>query len=412
MSIEELAVHGGTRTKQKPFPNWPMFDEREQDALLSVLESQQWWRITGSQVMQFEREFAEYQGASHALAVTNGTDAIELALSALNIGQGDEVIIPAFTFISTATAVLCAHAVPILVDVDPDTYCIDPDALTDAITPRTRAIIPVHMAGHVVDLDRVLAVAQRHHLLVIEDAAHAQGAEWKGERVGALHAGGIFSFQAGKLMTAGEGGLVLSNDEEFIERAFLYGNCGRPKTDRTYQHSLLGSNCRMSEFHGAVLRVQLTRLDEQIKRRQDSARTLNRTLSEVEGITPQKRDARVTQHPYYMYMFRYDSASFGNLSRQQFVDALIAEGVPAFVAYPAIHRVPLFHNRSFGPRWRSDVSMLPDYDKVHCPVSEDIGNQVVWLPHRVLLGDEEDLAELVKAVKKIQEYTRRVAHVG
>jgi 3-amino-5-hydroxybenzoate synthase len=289
---------------------------------------------------------------------------------------------------------------------------MDPDALAAAITPRTRAIIPVHMAGHVADMDAILSIARQHDLVVLEDAAHAQGAEWKGQPVGALDAGGIYSFQAGKLMTAGEGGLILSNDAEFIERCFLYASCGRPQTDRTYQHSLLGTNARMSELHAAVLRVQLARLDEQIDRREANCALLDCMLQEVPGIVPQGRDPRVTRHPHYMYMFRYDATAFGGLPRQQFVDALIAEGVPAFVAYPAIHKTPVFHNRSFGPRWRPDDPLLPDYTRVHCPVGEEIGDRVVWLHHRVLLGDTEDVTELVDAINKIRVHAEHALGVA
>lgn len=402
MTMEELAINGGPPAKRKPFPDWPVYDEREIAALTQVLESRRWWRIVGSQGTQFEQEFASYHNAQHALAVTSGTHAIEVALSALDIGYGDEVIIPAFTFISTASAVLCVNAVPVLVDVRPDTYCIDPDALEAAITPRTRAIMPVHMGGQVADMDALLPIAQKHGLVVLEDAAHAHGAEWNGQRVGALQAGGIFSFQSGKLMTAGEGGLILTNDQAFWERCFLFASCGRPATDRTYQHSLLGSNCRISELQTAVLRVQLTRLDEQIERRQGNGGLLDQMLSDVPGIVPQGHEPRVTRNPRYMYMFRYDPSAFGGLSRQDFVDALIAEGVPAFVGYPAIHQTPLFSTHAFGPRWRADDPMLPNYNAVVCPISEQLGQEVVWLHHRVLLGDEEDVVELVNAINKIR----------
>lgn len=402
MSTEELSSVDERKEEPRQFPAWPMADERELAAVQSVLESGQWWRMAGAQVAEFEKEFAAYHNAAHALAVTNGTHAIELALAALDIGQGDEVLIPAFTFISTATAVLCAQATPVLVDVNPDTYCLDPEAFAAAITPRTRAVIPVHMAGHVADMDRILAIASEHNLHVIEDAAHAHGATWKGERVGAMQSGGIYSFQAGKLMTAGEGGLILSNDADFIEQCFLYGNCGRPKTDRTYQHSVLGTNCRMTELQAAVLRVQLLRLEEQNARREANAAILNRMLSDVPGITPQGHDARVTLHPHYMYMFRYDSTAFSDLSRQQLVDALIEHGVPAFVGYPAIHRTPMFRNRKFGPRWRADDALLPDYNLVSCPVAETLGEEVVWLHHRTLLGDEEHLVGVIDALDDIR----------
>lgn len=405
--MELLGINGGKPAKRKPFPEWPMRDEKEIAAVNEVINSGQWWRMTGSQVNQFEKEFSAYQGADHSLAVTNGTQAIEIVLQALNIGRGDEVIVPAFSFISTAIAVLCVNAVPVFVDIDPNTYCMDPVSLEAAITPRTKAIIPVHMAGHVADMDAIIDIARRHNLRIIEDAAHAHGSEWKGQRVGALDICGIFSFQAGKLMTAGEGGLILSNDTDFIEKCFLFANCGRPKTDRTYQHSLLASNCRMSELQAAVLRTQLERLDEQIEKRQSHAKTLDQMISEIPGIVPQGSDERVTRNPHYMYMFRYDPAAFDGLPRQTLVDTLIGEGIPAFVAYPAIYKTPVFVNRNFEPRWRPDDSLLPDYSETHCPVSEEVGENVVWLHHRVLLGDEQDLAEIIEAINKVRAHARR-----
>jgi 3-amino-5-hydroxybenzoate synthase len=405
--METLAIYGGKPAKGKPFPDWPICDQREREAVARVIQSRQWWRMIGSECTQLEKEFAAYHNARFALAVMNGTQAIELALGALNVGRGDEVLVPAFSFISTASAVLCVNAVPVFVDIDPRTYCMDPATLEAAITPRTRAIIPVHMAGQVADMDAILDIGKRHKLHVIEDAAHAHGAEWKGQRVGALDIGGIFSFQAGKLMTAGEGGLILTNDEEFVERCFLFGNCGRPRTDRTYQHCLLGSNSRMSELQAAVLRVQLGRVSQQIDRREVNSTLLDRLLSDEPGITPQGRDPRTTRDPHYMYMFRYDRSAFDGLSRETFVDALIAEGVPAFVAYKAIHQTPVFRNRAFAPRWRPDDPLLPDYSQVSCPVSEDIADNVVWLHHRVLLGDEQDIVELVEAIRKIKRHGKR-----
>jgi 3-amino-5-hydroxybenzoate synthase len=413
MSSEDLAIRGGRPAKRKPLPAWPAYDEREIAAVTRVIESRKWWRIIGSEAEDFEREFARYQGAAGALAVTNGTQAIELALSALGIGHGDEVLVPAYTFISTALAVLAVGAVPVFVDVLPDTYCLDPQAVADALTPRTRAIVPVHMAGHVADMDALGKLARSHGLAILEDAAHAHGADWKGRRVGALAQAGIFSFQSGKLMTAGEGGLVLSNDQELLERCFLFHSCGRPKTDRTYQHQLLGTNARIAELQAAVLRVQLERLDAQIETRQANAPALDRGLQEILGIVPQGRDPRVTRNPHYMYMFRYDPAEFGGLTRMEFVDMLIAEGVPAFVGYPAVHRTPVFQNNAFAPRWDPADPLLPDYRRVRCPVSEELGESVVWLHHRTLLGDAEDVGEVVEAVRKIHHaHSRRTVSVG
>jgi 3-amino-5-hydroxybenzoate synthase len=407
MSNEELAIRGGRPAKRKPLPEWPAYDERELTAVTRVIQSRKWWRIVGNEVDAFEKEFARYQRAAAALAVSNGTQAIELALSALGVGRGDEVLVPAYTFISTATAVLAAGAVPVMVDVRPDTYCLDPEAAAAAITPRTRAIVPVHMAGHVADMDALIELAQAHGLAVLEDAAHAQGADWKGRRVGALAQAGIFSFQAGKLMTAGEGGLVLTSDPELLDRCFLFHSCGRPKTDRTYQHQLLGTNARLSELQASVLRVQLERLDAQIAIRAVNAPALDGLLREIPGIVPQGSDPRVTRNPHYMYMFRYDAAEFGGLGRMEFVDALIAEGVPAFLGYPAVHQTPVFHERAFAPRWDPADPLLPDYRRVRCPVSEELGRSAVWLHHRTLLGDAEDVGEVAEAVRKIQAHSRR-----
>jgi 3-amino-5-hydroxybenzoate synthase len=409
---DELAINGGSPAKTRPFPEWPQYDQGELAAVQRVIESRQWWRIVGPETSSFEREFAAYQGAGHALAVTNGTQAIELALMALGIGRGHEVIVPAFTFVSTALGVLNVNAVPIPVDVDPDTYCIDPAAVEAAITPRTRAILPVHMAGHAADMDALLDIARRHDLVLLEDAAHAQGTAWRGRRVGAFGQGSIFSFQAGKLMTAGEGGLILSDDADFIERCFLFSSCGRPKTDRSYQHALLGSNARMPELLSAVLRVQLTRLEDQIARREQNAPLLDALLRAIPGIVPQRHDPRVTRHPHYMYMFTYDSAAFGGLPRQELVDLLIAEGIPAFVGYPAIQCTPVFQQRAFAPRWDPNDPLLPDYRAIRTPVSESIGEQVVWLHHRVLLGDEQDLHEIAGALRKIQLHTQTAGRLS
>jgi 3-amino-5-hydroxybenzoate synthase len=399
--MEPLALHGGPAAKTRPFPDWPTWDDRELDLVRDVVKSGRWWRNAGDAVERFEEEFARYQGGRAALGVTNGTQAIELLLQALDVGRGDEVVVPAFTFVSTAVAVLNVNAVPVFADVDPVTYCLDPDSFAAAVTSRTRAVLPVHMAGAVADLDRILDVARPLGIHVVEDAAHGQGAEWRGRRVGVIGAAGIFSFQQGKLMTAGEGGLILSDDPELVERCYLYGNCGRPRADRTYQHALLGTNSRMSEFQGALLRAQLSRLDEQIARREVNAPRLDERVRSVPGLKPQGSDPRGTRNPHYMYMFRYDPNAFDGLCRNAFVDHLNAEGVPAFVAYPAVHRTPAFRDRAFGPRWRHD---LPDYGGTRCPVSEDLGERGVWLHHRTLLGDQRDLDEILLAIRKIRRH--------
>ena len=249
--MEKLALLGGDPLKTKPFPEWPQYDEHEQEALLEVLESGAWWRTPGSRTKAFEEAFAAYHDARYGIACTNGTAAIEIMISALGIGLGDEVIVPDFTFVATASAVLLHGALPVFVDVDRDTYCINPQKVKAAITERTRAIIAVHLAGHPADLDALQEIADQYGLHLLEDCAHAHGSEWKGKKVGAFGKAGTFSFQQSKLMTAGEGGILLTNDPEL---KFFYGqhDCGRMPGEWFYSHFINGGNYRLSEWQGAI----------------------------------------------------------------------------------------------------------------------------------------------------------------
>src|SRR5581483_7261598 len=225
--MSKLALLGGNKAKNKPFPVWPYYDEQEERALKEVLESRVWWRTPGTRTLEFERAFAAFHGAKHGLAVTNGTAALEVVMAALNVGPGDEVIVPDFTFVATASAVLFAGALPVMVDVLPDTYCIDPGLVEEAITPRTKAIIAVHMGGHPADLDRLSKIAGDRGIALVEDSSHAHGSEWRGRRIGAIGIAGTFSFQSSKLMTAGEGGIVITNDDEVERLARSVHDCGR-----------------------------------------------------------------------------------------------------------------------------------------------------------------------------------------
>src|SRR5271157_2650 len=265
--MSELALLGGRKAKHKPFPLWPQYDEKERRALEEVLESRVWWRTPGTRTLEFEEAFASYHGARHGIAVTNGTAALEVTMAALGINHGDEVIVPNFTFVATASAVLFANALPVLVDVDPETYCIDPALAEAAITPRTKAIIAVHMGGHPADLDALGDLAKKKGIALVEDSSHAHATEWRGKRIGSHGIAGTFSFQTSKLMTAGEGGMIISNEDAFEKRARSVHDCGRMPGEWFYSHYINGSNYRLSEWQGAVLSVQLTRLDEQTQRR-------------------------------------------------------------------------------------------------------------------------------------------------
>jgi 3-amino-5-hydroxybenzoate synthase len=380
------------------FPEWPQFGEEERAGLLRALEQGQWWRVGGSEVSNFEREFAEYHGAAHALAVTNGTHALELAVELLGMRPGDEVIVPAFTFISSAMAVQRLGVVPVPVDVLPDTYCVDPVAVAAAVTDRTRAIMPVHMAGVVADMDALDKVAADAGVSILQDAAHAQGARWRGQRVGELGSVAAFSDHTGKLMTAGAGGAVLRGHPEMYDEAFMRHSCGRPPTDRRYLHRTMGSNYRMNEFSGAVLRAQLARLPEQIARRERNWPILSDLLSAIPGVVPQGRDERCDVVPHYMAMFRLPGWS--EEQRNAVVDMLTERGIPACVTFRPIYRTDAFWA---GPTEQTSVADLAR----RCPVTEAIGRDGIWLHHRVLLGDETGLTAIASTLASVLYELRR-----
>ncbi|SDQ29760.1 DegT/DnrJ/EryC1/StrS family aminotransferase [Thermostaphylospora chromogena] len=374
------------------FPEWPQYDDTERDNLIRALEQGQWWRIGGSEVDEFEREFGEYHGASHTLAVTTGTHALELALQVLGVGPGTEVIVPAFTFISSSQAAQRLGAVVVPVDVDLGTYNISPEAVANAITDRTRVIMPVHMAGQIADMDALDKIAADSGVAILQDAAHAHGARWRGKRIGELGSMAAFSFQNGKLMTAGEGGAVIFPDRELYEEGFLRHSCGRPRTDRHYLHRVSGSNFRMNEFSGAILRAQLSRLDGQITLREQRGPLLARLLAEIPGVVPQEIDPRADRNPRYMAMFRLEGAD--ETTRNEIVDRLVQRGLPAFSAFRAIHRCEAFWEIGAPDETVEAVAE-------RTPNAETLSREAVWLHHRTLLGAEEQMHRIAEIVADV-----------
>lgn len=389
-----LALLGGEPAIKVPLPDWPQYGEVERELLEDVLTSGSWWRASGNQVKRFEKDFAVAHGGARALAVTNGTHAIELALRVLGIGPGDEVIVPSLTFVATAMPVFSVGALPVPVDVRADTWCIDSDAVRAAITPHTRAVMPVHFAGHPADFDALLDLCAEFDVALIEDAAHAHGARWRGRPVGGWGDMGAFSFQNFKLLTAGEGGILVFREGSQYDAALTISNCGRAPETSGYVHDVFGSNYRMSEFLGAVLNGQLTRLEYFAERRAENAERLTRGLAEVAGIRPQAMDPRVDRHARYMYVFTLDPEVVPGHRRDGVVEALVAEGVPAFVMYPRIQDCGFF-----APACRrigTDPDELPG-----CPISARLAEQGIWLHHRVLLGDEDLVDQVVEALAKV-----------
>jgi len=396
--MPHLALLGGAPVRKQPWPQWPQPRPGQLAALQQVLESGK-WGVGSPFIAEFEKRFAEFQQAKYALSVCNGTASLMIALKACDVKAGDQVIIPAYTFIATASAVLLVNAVPVFVDIDPETYNLDPAQIEAAITPATKAIMPVHIAGQPADLDAILDMAQRHNLPVIEDAAQAHGSEWKGRRVGAIGNLGSFSFQSSKNLTAGEGGVLVSDDKALIEVCFSYQNCGRVREGAWYEHRVLGGNFRLGAFQAALLTAQLAMLAEDMQRRDMNAHYLDERLREIPGIKPLLVHPNVTRHSHHLYIFRYDTEAFDGLSRDRFIDALRAEGVYCHKGYTPLYREQLF---SLDPRQHPWIEGI-NYREMHLPVTERAGNEeAVWITQPALLGTEKDVEDIVKAVAKVQ----------
>ena len=405
--MAHLALAGGTPVRTTPFTPWPQFGDEERRALTEVLDGRNWggFPFPNTHARRFAEAFAAHHGSRHALAVTNGTIALEVALKACGLRPGDEVIVPAYTFEATAVPILRLGGVPVFVDVKPDTYCLDVDAAAAAVTPRTRTLLPVHLASGMADMDAVAALAGRHGLRVIEDCAHAHGAEWRGRGAGSLGDAGAFSMQTGKLMTAGEGGAVTTNDDEIFEICQSYANCGRVSATDRFRRRLVGFNYRLTDFQAAVLSAQLSRLDAQNAQRRARAARLTAGLATIRGLTPLACDSRVTRQAIYQFVIKYDARAFGGASRDRFVAALELEGIPCDgLFYEPIYRSPLFRVAPGEyPAVPLGTDGAPPWASTRCPVAERAAyDEAVWLGHSLLLGPDSDVDDIVEAAAKIQ----------
>ncbi|MDD5596779.1 MAG: DegT/DnrJ/EryC1/StrS family aminotransferase [Victivallaceae bacterium] len=396
--------------KIKEFPAWPTYGHAECNALQEVLNSGQ-WGIGGTEVEKFEKTFAAYQGCRYSVAMTNGSVTLRNALIACGLEAGAEVIVPPYTFLTTATSVIEANGVPVFVDIDPDTYCLDSKKIEEAITPNTHAIIPVHLGGHPAAMDEIMEIARKHNLYVIEDSAHAHGAEYKGRRVGSLGDIGSFSFQSSKNLCCGEGGAIVTNNRQLAENCWSIHNCGRVINGAWYQHEHIGGNYRLSQFQAAILNEQIKKLDAETEKRQQNALYLDEKLSQIPGINPLVRQKTVTRHSYHLYIFRYDREHFNGVSRKTFLKALNTERVPASAGYAGlIYKQPLMLKKQFGPfsGWKLTNPGL-DYSKTVCPVAEKAAEEEgCWFPHYVLLGSKEDMDDIVKIISKVYEQKEKL----
>ena len=398
-----LAIFGGEKARKRPFPTWPIFGREEEQRLLATLRSGKWGKLHGPEVAEFERRFAALHGCKHGIGVVNGTVSLRIALMAAGIRAGDEVIVPPYTFLATATAVVEANAVPVFADVELDTFNLDPKAVAAAITPRTRAIMPVHIAGQPADMKGIMRLARRHKLVVIEDAAHAHAALFDGRPVGSLGHIGSFSFQSSKNLTSGEGGIIVTSDDALAEASRSIHNCGRRSGGIWYEHHVISGNYRLGEFQGAVLNCQLARLEEQTKLRDRNGGRLARRLSAIPGLYPQRRTPECTRHSYHLFLLRINAAEFG-APRQAVLEAVEAEGIPICGGYALpLYRQPLFLNKAFGPYLAGAADRL-DYGKVCCPNCEKICfEQGAWLEQSLFLGAQGDMDNIAGAFEKVYE---------
>jgi dTDP-4-amino-4,6-dideoxygalactose transaminase len=404
-AMQQLAIEGGTPIRTKLFPSWPVYDEREVRAVRQVVESRNWGGYPSPNVKadQFAQVFASCHTARYGICTSSGTTAIEVALKAAGVGTGDEVIVPALTFMATAAAALYIGAVPVFADIDPDTWCISPDEVEEAITDRTKAVVPVHLGSRMADMDGIMAIAERHGLKVIEDCAHMHGGFWQGRGAGSIGHLGCFSFQTTKLMTAGEGGIILTSDEEMEERCQSYVNCGRtrPSDKHIRPQEALGWNYRMTEFQAAILLVQLERLTEQATVREENKQYLTARLEQIAGISTLRQDDRMTARSGYGFVLKYMPEAFGGTPRDSFVAALEAEGIPCYGAfYEPVYKSSLF-------AWR-DAPVAVDYSETFCPVAERAAyHECVWLPHELFLGTREDVDDIAAAIEKVAKAYRQ-----
>jgi len=400
---QKLALLGGTPVRTRPLTSWPIFGKAEEKRLLRTLHSGKWGRLNGTEVAEFEERFAAMHGCKHGIAVVNGTVSLRIALMAAGIPANAEVIIPPYTFFSTASAVIEANMIPVFADIDVNTFNLDPKAVEAAITPRTRAIIPVHFAGQTADMKTIMAIAKKHKLLVIEDAAHAHGASYRNQPAGSLGHVASFSFQSSKNMTSGEGGIITTNDDKLAESCRSIHNCGRIPTGVWYEHHVISGNYRLGEFQGAVLNAQLDRLEQQAQTRDRNGRYLAAKISRLPGIYPQKRSADCTRHSCHLFMMRIDGSAFG-APRAAVIQALQAEGIPCAAGYGfSLPQQPMFRNKAFGP-YLPKASAKLDYRKVRCPNSDLLcREQCIWLEQSMFLGSRADMDDIARAFEKIYE---------
>jgi len=404
----KLALLGGEKVRTSAWPEWPVWNEEADSEVLKMLYSGKWWRGNGNYVSEFEQQYSELMGTKRCLATASGTTALLIALHVLGIDAGDEVLVSPYTFIATYNVIFMNKALPVFVDTDPETFLLNPEKIEGRITDRTSAIIPVHIYGLPVDMDNVNEIAKKHDLKVIEDACQAWLGEYKGKKLGTLGDLGCFSFQNSKNLPAGEGGAVIGNDDEIMDRCFSFHNCGRPygSVKRTSNYPTRGSNRRMQQIQAIILLSQMGRIKRDADIRLENANYLDSKLNEIPGIKTYKLVEGNNRSAYHMYPFRFISEEFGNVSRDKFIEALRAEGIPCSSGYGQQNKDGLIeevlnsrgYKRLFSEKrlnqWREE-NVLPGNDQ--------LSREAITFYQSILLGSKSDMDDIVNAITKIYE---------
>lgn len=420
--MAKLAINGGEKLRQTPFGSWPLVDEATVDAVTDVLRSARWNRRRGgTRTAEFEQEYARYHDCEYGLCVSSGTAALEVTVRAAGVEIGDEVIVPPYSFMATASAPLQVGAVPVFVDIDPETYNLNPALIEDHITEKTRAIFAVHFGGLPADMDAINAIARKHNLLVLEDCAHAHGGRHASGKLGSLGDAAGWSFQASKNLTSGEGGCVTTNNEDIYKRAVYAHDFWRSHVeleDDIYndpidtQFPVLSWNYRMSEIMGAILYSQFPNLEEWAARRHENFVYLASRLAEIEGLGNVRVDPFVKRNALHIFIFKYINAeAFAGAPRELVAKAVAAEGVPCSIGYVRpLHKHPLFQNalhgslRSGFPLTSHYYGREMDYRQVECPEAERLcREESLWIGQSAFLGTKQDMDDIADAFVKVQE---------
>lgn len=419
--MTKLAINGGAPikdVKNNPWPVWPVWGKEEEISLLEVLNSGV-WSYNGPKETEFNKLFAEFTGTKYSICTVNGTVTLQIALEALGVGVGDEVILPGLTWQATAATIIDVNATPVMVDVCEDTWCIDPKEIEKAITSRTKAIIPVHLYGAFADMDAIMKIAKKYNLYVIEDCAHKHGGEWNGKKAGSIGDIGSFSYQLSKHLTAGEGGSVTTNNPELAQKLDALRNCGRRPEGDEYASADKGAgdygdddgnfiqsgNLRITEFQAAILIEGLKRLPKQNENRDINGDYLNSLFLDIPGVTPLKRDKRETKKAYFNFAFRYNKNQFKGLSVEKFRKALEAEiGITVDASYEPLNNCSLYVPHTKPARHKLNETYWADIDptRFSLPVCDKIySEESVCIHHKVLMGTKTDMDLIANAIKKI-----------